>query len=211
MKMRLTLFVATLSLITAFTPSALADDDPMITIEGNGWGHGVGMSQYGAYGRALDGYNAQEILHFYYPNTQLVASQSVPDDLNIHLFSGEGATITTSGSVSLKDSTGEIFKTIEIPSVLNVSRINSSLTISLADGTDICIEETENETINHCLTDPISVETVEGEPIQTEAVNQFTNIGTSGNSYQWGTLTIRNRNLSGGGIFVLLEDLPMDK
>ena len=25
----------------------------VIHIEGNGWGHGVGMSQYGAYGRAL--------------------------------------------------------------------------------------------------------------------------------------------------------------
>ena len=121
MKIRLTLLIAIFSLITAFTPSVLAEDDASITIEGNGWGHGVGMSQYGAYGRALDGYNAQEILQFYYPNTQLVASQSVPDDLSIHLFSGEGATITTNGTVSLKDSTGEIFKTIENPSVLNVS------------------------------------------------------------------------------------------
>ncbi|MGB1490426.1 MAG: hypothetical protein ACPG7Y_09800, partial [Acidimicrobiales bacterium] len=136
MKLRLTLFVATLSLITAFTPTALADEDPMITIEGNGWGHGVGMSQYGAYGRALDGYNAQEILQFYFPNTELVASQSVPDDLTIHLFSGEGATITTSGTVSLRNSTDEIFKTIENPSILSVSRINSSLSISLPDGTD---------------------------------------------------------------------------
>jgi len=187
------------------------EPEPSVTFEGGGWGHGVGMSQYGAYGRAMDGYNAQEILQFYYPNTQLVASQSVPDDLSIHLFSGEGATITTSGSVSLKDSAGEIFKTIENPSVLNVERINSLLTISLPDGTNICIEETENETINHCSTDPISIDIIEGEPIQTEVVNQFTNIGTSGNSYQWGILTVRNRDLSGGGIFVLLEDLPMDK
>ena len=53
MKMRLTLLVAILSLITAFTPAALAEDETIITIEGSGWGHGVGMSQYGAYGRAL--------------------------------------------------------------------------------------------------------------------------------------------------------------
>ena len=200
-------------LLSPLCISATSADEPehSVTFEGGGWGHGVGMSQYGAYGRALDGYNAQEILQFYYPNTQLVASQSVPDDLNIHLFSGEGATITTSGSVSFKDSTGEIFKTIENPSVLAVARINSLLTISLPDGTNICIEEAENETINHCSTDPISIDIVEGEPVQTEVVNQFTNIGTSGNSYQWGVLTVRNRNLSGGGIFVLLEDLPMDK
>ena len=55
MKIRLTLLIAIISLITAFTPSVLAEDDASITIEGNGWGHGVGMSQYGAYGRALDG------------------------------------------------------------------------------------------------------------------------------------------------------------
>ena len=40
---------------------------------------------------------------------------------------------------------------------------------------------------------------------------QFTNIGTSGNSYQWGSLSVRKRNFTGGGIYVLLEDLPMDK
>ena len=51
--MRLTLTIAIVSLIAALTPSALADNDTIITIEGSGWGHGVGMSQYGAYGRAL--------------------------------------------------------------------------------------------------------------------------------------------------------------
>ena len=108
-----------LSPICASVTSA-DESEPSVTFEGGGWGHGVGMSQYGAYGRALAGHSAQEILNFYYPNTQLVASQSVPDDLTVHLFSGEGATITTSGSVSLEDSTGEIFITIENPSVLNI-------------------------------------------------------------------------------------------
>ncbi|MEC7715721.1 MAG: SpoIID/LytB domain-containing protein, partial [Actinomycetota bacterium] len=51
----------------------------------------------------------------------------------------------------------------------------------------------------------------EGEPVQTNVISQFTNIGTSGNSYQWGTLTIRERTFSGGGIFVTIEDLPIDK
>ncbi|MDQ7095507.1 SpoIID/LytB domain-containing protein [Desulfosporosinus sp. PR] len=34
--------------------------------EGRGWGHGVGMSQWGAYHMAQIGYNYQEILNFYY-------------------------------------------------------------------------------------------------------------------------------------------------
>jgi len=42
-----------------------------VTISGAGWGHGVGMSQYGAYGRALDGQSAADILAAYYPGTTL--------------------------------------------------------------------------------------------------------------------------------------------
>ncbi len=37
-----------------------------ITITGTGWGHGVGMSQYGAKAMAELGYNYREILSFYY-------------------------------------------------------------------------------------------------------------------------------------------------
>ena len=36
-----------------------------------GYGHGVGMSQYGANGMAKEGYNYEQILAHYYPNTQL--------------------------------------------------------------------------------------------------------------------------------------------
>ncbi len=38
---------------------------------GGGWGHGVGMSQSGAAGMALDGASALEILAYYYPGTEL--------------------------------------------------------------------------------------------------------------------------------------------
>ena len=36
-----------------------------------GYGHGVGMSQYGALGMAKEGYNYKEILNHYYKNTIL--------------------------------------------------------------------------------------------------------------------------------------------
>ncbi len=42
-----------------------------LTFEGRGWGHGIGMSQYGAYNRARDGHDYREILSFYYPGTEL--------------------------------------------------------------------------------------------------------------------------------------------
>ena len=42
-----------------------------VTITTIGYGHGVGMSQYGALGMAKKGYNYQEILNHYYHNTKL--------------------------------------------------------------------------------------------------------------------------------------------
>jgi SpoIID/LytB domain protein len=42
-----------------------------VTFSGRGYGHGVGLSQYGARGRALDGQDAATILAHYYPGTTL--------------------------------------------------------------------------------------------------------------------------------------------
>jgi len=39
------------------------------TITGAGFGHGVGMSQYGAQGMGLDGFTASQILTYYFPGT----------------------------------------------------------------------------------------------------------------------------------------------
>jgi len=39
--------------------------------QGKGWGHGVGMSQWGAYGRAERGQDYKQILNFYYENSSI--------------------------------------------------------------------------------------------------------------------------------------------
>ncbi|MEX2501506.1 MAG: hypothetical protein WD336_03945, partial [Trueperaceae bacterium] len=42
-----------------------------LTVRGDGWGHGVGMSQYGARALAQQGYDYGRILAFYYPGVGL--------------------------------------------------------------------------------------------------------------------------------------------
>ncbi len=54
----------------SFLPSPITLQST-VTFHGRGWGHGVGMSQYGAHGRALDGQLAPEILAHYYKGTSL--------------------------------------------------------------------------------------------------------------------------------------------
>ncbi|SIR32858.1 SpoIID/LytB domain protein [Peribacillus simplex] len=46
-------------------------DPSKISIEGSGYGHGVGLSQFGAKNRAEAGQSFQEILGFYYPDTTI--------------------------------------------------------------------------------------------------------------------------------------------
>jgi stage II sporulation protein D len=39
-------------------------------VSGHGWGHGVGLAQYGAYGYALHGWTSDQIVAHYYPGTE---------------------------------------------------------------------------------------------------------------------------------------------
>jgi stage II sporulation protein D len=50
---------------------AVAVDAPWAHFSGRGYGHGVGMCQWGAKGMAEQGYTARQILEYYYPGTVL--------------------------------------------------------------------------------------------------------------------------------------------
>ncbi len=59
-----------LSLKSAFFE--IDQDNKIVKISVRGYGHGVGMSQYGAYGMALKGYKYDEILKHYYTGIQII-------------------------------------------------------------------------------------------------------------------------------------------
>jgi stage II sporulation protein D len=62
---------AVLTTIPARADSAVSARSGSFTIRGAGWGHGWGMSQYGAYGAARNGLSWKQILAFYYRGTRL--------------------------------------------------------------------------------------------------------------------------------------------
>jgi SpoIID/LytB domain protein len=55
---------------------------------GSGWGHGVGLSQYGAYGLALEGWSATRILTHFYSGTRVAPAPKQPDRLRVGLVQG---------------------------------------------------------------------------------------------------------------------------
>ncbi|MGI8749621.1 MAG: SpoIID/LytB domain-containing protein, partial [Thermoleophilaceae bacterium] len=59
-------------------PSAAAQAASTVVVRGAGFGHGIGMSQYGAYGFAQNGFNYRRILDHYYAGTKLTSAPSRP-------------------------------------------------------------------------------------------------------------------------------------
>ncbi len=59
---------------TQFLPAptgSTSAGENVFTVTGSGWGHSVGMSQWGAYAMAQQGKTFEQILTFYYPGTEI--------------------------------------------------------------------------------------------------------------------------------------------
>ena len=70
MRLRLGVALLVAAVVGATVGTARAGTTALI-VTGHGWGHGVGMSQWGAYGYALHGWKYRRILAHYYPGTKL--------------------------------------------------------------------------------------------------------------------------------------------
>ena len=97
---KLVLLVALLVLAGA-AGAAQADAASRLVIRGAGFGHGIGMSQYGAYGLALQGVPYNAILGRYYTGTTL-GSLSANPEVRVLLQSGNRK-VTLSGVSRLGD------------------------------------------------------------------------------------------------------------
>lgn len=89
--------------------SATPTVPPHFVLTGSGFGHGVGMSQIGAEGQALEGADSTAILSYWFPGTELV---SVPDS---QLITVNIAHQVTSAAISLAK--GFTASKIDIPNL----------------------------------------------------------------------------------------------
>ena len=75
--MRRTPVTITACALAALAAAGAACASPVFVVTGRGWGHGVGMSQWGAHGYARHGYRYERILAHYYPGTRLGPAPAV--------------------------------------------------------------------------------------------------------------------------------------
>ncbi len=83
-----------------YTPAA----DGTFAIEGHGWGHGHGMSQYGAQGAATKGLTADAITAFYYPGTSRALLAAAP--IRVQLAADEGKDTQVYAATGLRVTAG---------------------------------------------------------------------------------------------------------
>lgn len=83
----------------------IADDE--VVLDGRGWGHGVGMGQYGARGRAQDGADHLEILSAYYGGLAPEVSPQLPERVRVGLGTRDELTWAGDDAVRIVDAAGQ--------------------------------------------------------------------------------------------------------
>ncbi len=91
--MRLGLGAATGLVVVAGALAGTARAGTALIVTGHGWGHGVGLSQWGAYGYAVHGWRYHRILSHYYPGTRF---GHVGED-RVRVLLARGAKVVTVG------------------------------------------------------------------------------------------------------------------
>jgi stage II sporulation protein D len=91
------------------TPPAAIPGEALFVVSGKGYGHGVGMSQYGAYGMAKAGHTYDEILGHYYTGIEL--GTAVAKEVRVLLAEGRRAvTISSPVPFTIRDAAGGIYR-----------------------------------------------------------------------------------------------------
>jgi stage II sporulation protein D len=95
--------VCAIAAVAVTAASALATS--VLVVTGGGWGHGVGMSQWGAEGYAQHGWRWQRILAHYYPGTTL--GTAPVSRVRVLLAAAQpSATVACAGTIHVSDASG---------------------------------------------------------------------------------------------------------
>ena len=100
-----------IALTIVASPTAAAGDVGPFTFKGSGWGHGVGLSQYGARAMAAGGSTAEDIVRHYYKGVSFATRSK--ESIRILVDGGSAVTVTSNqpfsakvGSATVASSTG---------------------------------------------------------------------------------------------------------
>jgi SpoIID/LytB domain protein len=130
------------SLGTASVVAAAGSDRPTVVVNGRGWGHGRGMSQYGAQGYATDfGWSSAQILDHYYGGTTAGQAPSPgivdPARVRVDLVAMRGRSTTVSldsGTLHLMASDGSTLR--RVTGAVRLTTSGGTMSVEVASSCD---------------------------------------------------------------------------
>jgi len=125
--------LAALLLVMIPVSASAADLPQRFYVTGSGFGHGVGLSQMGARGLALEGKSAPEILNYFFPGTTL--SNDIPlGDIKVNIAHATTyVTLSNStGNITLNRPDGTTATTIAVGSTLKFAAITKVISPTVA-------------------------------------------------------------------------------
>jgi stage II sporulation protein D len=104
--------LAAVATAASASTSAAPGSSIAFVLAGGGWGHGVGMSQWGAYGQAKAGRDYREILGYYYRGTELGTAPAAALD-KVRVLVGnrlESVGVSSPSPIVVVDSSGKRYR-----------------------------------------------------------------------------------------------------
>ncbi len=159
---------------------------PTFDFTGGGFGHGVGMSQYGAHGMAAAGYGYDQILTHYYQGTTLATTWQ-PNDIRVLLGRTGGTVVTPTGAM-----------TATVNGAHQSGFATGEQVTVWANGTNgITYQGDPSYAVQGPFFGTVELHYAQGEPAR---------VSLTGNRYRWGALRFTNQ---GGVLEVTVVDLTM--
>ena len=165
--------------------------DATFTVSGGGYGHGVGMSQYGAYGRALAGHDVAQILDAYYPGTA-IEPRSL-GNIRVHIGDAQATELT--------NPTGNIVITAESGASSVIAGPNERLAVR-RNGASVQVQVVAPN-VGGTLTFPGAQHVY-----FSSAGDESIRVAATGRSYRFGRLDV---SPNGVGLRMIVRDLSMDQ
>ena len=184
--------------LLAYSPTTAGAQEPEITFVGGGYGHGIGMSQYGAYGRADAGHTYEQILAFYYDGTGLsdvadfsddTTNFSTDDDVDVRVAIRETMAISTPLD-QIGDWTIDLFAGgLQIGTATRPISVdwNGSVWTAVSNGVDLC------HGVAECTNNPLEFEMSLEERVVLEEVVNGANFG----EYRSGRIILHPASIPG--------------
>lgn len=198
---------AVLAVALPATPAAAgaAEVPAAFTFLGAGWGHGVGMSQWGAYGMAKEGNSYDQIIGHYFPGTALTPMSTLGDTglntIRVGIMQ-DGTSIQLYGRALASSGGGSLDVSLDGAAPL-VFAPDTKVTISLASGKARVVSGTTSATATQVTVRWNDTSANTGKASYIDFSGTYTKSdGTTGSvahAYRYGFLDVRAAELAGDG------------